>query len=66
MLVAFVRDRCEHELVGLVVEQEDGRRLGAEDGARDDDDRAQELGEVLFRWEHGAATAASRRLSLIF
>ena len=52
VLLALVRDRGEDELVGLVVEQEDRRRLGAEDGARDDDDRAQELGEVLLRRQH--------------
>ena len=53
VLLALVRDRGEHELVGLLVEQEDRRRLRAEDRARDDDDRAQELGEVLFRRQHG-------------
>ena len=36
-------DRLEDELPGLLVEQEDRRRLGAEDRARGVDDRAQQV-----------------------
>ena len=45
-------DRLEHELVGLLVEQEDRRRLRAEDRARDLDDRPEQRAVLLLRGEH--------------
>ena len=41
----------EDELVGLLVEEEDRRRLGTEDRPRDLDDRPQEPRELLLRRE---------------
>ena len=42
---AFARDRLEHELVGLLVEEQDGRRLRVKDAARRLDRRLQERAE---------------------
>ena len=52
--VAFTlaRDGLEDELVRRVVEQEDRRRLGAEDRPRDIDDRLQQRAMALLRGEH--------------
>ena len=44
----FADDGLEHELLGLLVEQEDRRRLRAEDRARDLDDRGEESAEGLL------------------
>ena len=44
-VLALADDGLEDELLGLRVEQEDGRRLCAEDGARDLDDRGEERAE---------------------
>ena len=41
-------DGLEHELLRLLVEEEDRRRLGAEDRARDLDDRREERAERLL------------------
>ena len=47
-VLAFADDSLEDELLGLGVEQEDRRRLGAEDRARDLDDRAEQSAERLL------------------
>ena len=62
---ALAGDRLEHELVGLLVEQEDRRRLGAEDRARDLDDRLQQLAVALLGAERRPRRRRRRRSSLI-
>jgi len=52
MLLVVAGDSGEDELVGLLVEQEHGRGLGAEDRPRNLDDRAQQPAELLLRREH--------------
>ena len=48
-VLALADDRLEDELLRLLVEQEDRRRLGAEDRARDLDDRGEQRAERLLR-----------------
>jgi hypothetical protein len=48
-VLALADDGLEDELLGLRVEQEDGRRLGAEDGARDLDDRGEKRAKRFLR-----------------
>ena len=52
VLLVVAGDGCEHELVGLLVEEEDRRCLRAEDRPRDLDDRAQQAAELLLGREH--------------
>ena len=52
MLLALACDGREHELVGLLVEQEHRRRLRAEDRAGDLDDRMEQSPELLLGREH--------------
>ena len=58
-VLALADDRFEDELLGLGVEEQDRRRLRAEDRARDLDDRGQKRPEGLLRADdacgHGSA-----------
>ena len=47
-VLALADDGLEDELLGLLVEEEDRRRLGAEDRARDLDDRREQRAERLL------------------
>ena len=47
-VLALADDRLEDELLGLLVEEEDRRRLGAEDRPRDLDDRREQCAERLL------------------
>ena len=61
LLLALAGDGREDELVGLLVEEEDRRRLRAEDRARDLDDRPEQLRELLLRREHAGGDGGLER-----
>ena len=58
---AFSRDGLEDELLGLLVEQEDRRRLGAEDRARDVHDRLEQRPVLLLAAERSGRDGGAER-----
>ena len=62
---ALAGDRLEDELVRLLVEEEDRRRLGAEDRARDLDDRLEQRAVRAPREPTTPAATAALSSSLI-